>query len=520
MAKKYLDYDGLLYFWQKIKTLFVSDVTYNSTSKKIQKTKAGTTSDLVTLSTVATSGSYNDLSNKPTIPSATSTSPKMDGTAAVGTETAWAKGDHVHPSDTSRVPTTRTINGKALSSDVTLIGDDIILGSGSLKTIKEGFETLGGAVEDLVEEIPGLLDGKVDKETGKGLSTNDYTTAEKNKLSGIAAGAEVNVQSDWNQTTTTADDYIKNKPTISGQVFYGTLGEYEQTATSTRTYSIAANNFKLKTGNIILFYWAKEVATASVSINLNVNGTGSLALKAPKGSATITYNELNDNSRVYAAVYTGVDYKLLGYFDKDTTYPYGTASQIETGTNMADRVWSAKILSDYVTGKVGSIPVATTSANGLMSSTDKSKLNGIASGAEVNVQSDWNQTTTTADDFIKNKPTLGAAAAKGVITSISSDSTDLPTVTAVKGYVDTAITGATAYQGIAPTTFAPTNYKAGWYWVIGTAGTYCGQVCEAGDMIFCKTAASTYAAANFDVVQTNLDITSITNAEIDTILAA
>ena len=35
--------------------------------------------------------------------------------------------------------------------------------------------------------------GKVDKETGKGLSTNDYTTAEKNKLAGIASSAQVNV---------------------------------------------------------------------------------------------------------------------------------------------------------------------------------------------------------------------------------------------------------------------------------------------------------------------------------------
>ena len=34
---------------------------------------------------------------------------------------------------------------------------------------------------------------KVDKVEGKGLSTNDYTTAEKNKLGGIAAGAQVNV---------------------------------------------------------------------------------------------------------------------------------------------------------------------------------------------------------------------------------------------------------------------------------------------------------------------------------------
>lgn len=36
------------------------------------------------------------------VPSASSTTPKMDGTAAVGTETAFARGDHVHPTDTSR----------------------------------------------------------------------------------------------------------------------------------------------------------------------------------------------------------------------------------------------------------------------------------------------------------------------------------------------------------------------------------------------------------------------------------
>lgn len=58
------------------------------------------------------------------------------------------------------------------------------------------------------------VSGKVDKVTGKGLSTNDYTTDEKNKLAGIASGAEVNVQSDWNQTTNTADDFIKNKPNL------------------------------------------------------------------------------------------------------------------------------------------------------------------------------------------------------------------------------------------------------------------------------------------------------------------
>lgn len=42
-------------------------------------------------------------------------------------------------------------------------------------------------------ETNGLLDGKVDKVSGKGLSTNDYTDADQQKLGGIASGAQVNV---------------------------------------------------------------------------------------------------------------------------------------------------------------------------------------------------------------------------------------------------------------------------------------------------------------------------------------
>jgi hypothetical protein len=57
-----------------------------------------------------------------------------------------------------------------------------------------------------------LYTNKVDKEVGKGLSTNDYTNAEKTKLAGIEEGAQVNVQADWSQNDDTADDFIKNKP--------------------------------------------------------------------------------------------------------------------------------------------------------------------------------------------------------------------------------------------------------------------------------------------------------------------
>ena len=56
------------------------------------------------------------------------------------------------------------------------------------------------------ENVDGLeeaLSAKVDKIAGKGLSTNDYTTAEKNKLSGIADGAnKTTVDSALSSTST------------------------------------------------------------------------------------------------------------------------------------------------------------------------------------------------------------------------------------------------------------------------------------------------------------------------------
>lgn len=50
---------------------------------------------------------------------ASTTTPKMDGTAAVGTELAFARGDHVHPSDTSKM----NVSGGTFTGAVTLSGD-------------------------------------------------------------------------------------------------------------------------------------------------------------------------------------------------------------------------------------------------------------------------------------------------------------------------------------------------------------------------------------------------------------
>lgn len=50
----------------------------------------------------------------------------------------------------------------------------------------------GSTLEAKVKSIDTVISTKVDKVSGKGLSTNDYTTAEKTKLAGIASGAQVN----------------------------------------------------------------------------------------------------------------------------------------------------------------------------------------------------------------------------------------------------------------------------------------------------------------------------------------
>ena len=68
--------------------------------------------------------------------------------------------------------------------------------------------------KDVADVLTEAVGKKVDKVEGKDLSTNDYTTEEKDKLEGIAAGAEVNVQSDWNETNENSDAFVKNKPTI------------------------------------------------------------------------------------------------------------------------------------------------------------------------------------------------------------------------------------------------------------------------------------------------------------------
>lgn len=74
-----------------------------------------------------------------------------------------------------------------------------------------------------------LYNGKVDKITGKGLSENDFTDADKTKLDGIEAGAQVNVNADFGENDPSAPSYILNKPPS----MYASVGYFDYNDVST-----------------------------------------------------------------------------------------------------------------------------------------------------------------------------------------------------------------------------------------------------------------------------------------------
>lgn len=132
--KRTLDENGVLYLWNKVKA-YVTGKLPTKTSQLTNDSGFITTADI------------------PEGAAASTTVPKMNGTAAVGSELAFARGDHVHPSDT----------------------------------------------------------GKVDKVEGKGLSSNDYTAAEKEKLGNIEAGAN-------NYTLPDASGSVKGGVTVGTNI--------------------------------------------------------------------------------------------------------------------------------------------------------------------------------------------------------------------------------------------------------------------------------------------------------------
>lgn len=146
---KFLDNNGLLYLWSKIKEKFVAKETGKGLSTNDFTTELKNKLDGIAEGAQvnvkpdwsAGAGTASEILNKPTIPSKTSdltndsgyitssdipegaaastTVPKMNGTASVGTEMAFARGDHVHPSDTSKADKATTLAGYGITDAYT-----------------------------------------------------------------------------------------------------------------------------------------------------------------------------------------------------------------------------------------------------------------------------------------------------------------------------------------------------------------------------------------------------------------
>lgn len=481
----YLDGNGLLYFWQKIKNTFTvkADAIKNIT-------RSGTT--FTATRADGTTFTFTQQDNNTTYTAASST-PLMDGTGAVGTSAKYAREDHVHPSDTA----------------------------------------------------------KVDKVEGKGLSTNDYTTAEKNKLAGIAAGATANTGT----VTSVATGVGLTGGTITGS---GTIKAKLKSETAATNDSATPTN------------------TASRQYAVTPDKSGYLSVNVPWENTHQTYTAFTGKP-------TGNQTPGFG-----STFTIQQISQSASGqVSGTDR--TVKIPNTEATG----------SAAGLMSAADKTKLTGIDAGAQVNVypygECSSSATTSAKAVTVDSNFTLVAGAVVYVRFTVSNSASvtslslnvngtgakpmhwyggQLPnkdviwqnklycfvydgenwnivgdidyheTITLamanagisvgdyyispsvlkqfVTGQIEAAQVGAALFQGTvtAGTDISDlTAYKKGWYWVVATAGTYAGQSCEAGDMIFCVSDySSSYKVSDFSVVQNN--IVTITNAEIDTIVAS
>ena len=237
------------------------------------------------------------------------------------------------------------------------------------------------------------LDGKVDKITGKGLSEANFTDTEKTKLAGIAAGAEVNVQSDWNQGNDAADDYIKNKPS-----------NLVQDASYVHTDNNFTNAEKAKADGAIQ---STEKGAANGVAELDANGKVPTSQLPAYVDDVLSYNSLSD----FPA--TGEDGKIYIAKDTNLSYRWGSSEYVVISPSLA----LGSTSSTAYRGDWGAEDRAAIGTLSTLNTTEKSNLVGAIN--ELKTASDAKQGTLTFD----SAPTSGSTnpvTSGGVYTALAS----------------------------------------------------------------------------------------------------
>ena len=185
-----------------------------------------------------------------------------------------------------------------------------------------------------------------------------YTQTEKTKLSGVATGAEVNVQSNWNSNS--GDSRILNKPTIPTA--------RTNTEIDNRIASYARANSPSGTipNNRIPSSIARDSELPASNRLIPSGGNNGQVLKKSSNSNYATE-----------------------WADDETAS--GTGS---TDLSIANRGANTLDINSS-SGADVTVPAATSSASGLMTSADKTKLAGIDAGADANIGVEYTQTEKT-----------------------------------------------------------------------------------------------------------------------------
>ena len=222
--------------------------------------------------------------------------PAMDGTASAGTASTYSRGDHVHPSDTSRVPTSRTINGKALTSNISLTASDVGALSSSTSipsktsdlTNDSGFITSAGAPVQSVNGQTGAVTISVPTKTSdltndSGYITDAGVTSFNGSTGAVTYTAPVtSVNSQTGAVTLSIPSATSDLTNDSGFITSSALSSYVPKSTSAGQGS--------STGTI-------TNSSSSIALNSSMStfGSASLQMTGSNGNVVITSNNYNSS---------------------------------------------------------------------------------------------------------------------------------------------------------------------------------------------------------------------------------
>lgn len=165
-----------------------------------------------------------------------------------------------------------------------------------------------------------LFSGKVDKETGKGLSTNDYTTSEKTKLAGIETGAN----------NTVVDSVMSSSSTnpVQNMVINTALAGKQDNLTFDSTPTASSTN-PVTSGGIYTDQQRQE-AEIGVVANAGAKNIVNNTADASRAVAGVTWAKNPDGSMTANGTTTGHStVRVIGVQGSST---YESAEPIPKGT--------------------------------------------------------------------------------------------------------------------------------------------------------------------------------------------